>query len=527
MNLDSISAAVRPRTHWEAIDLGFMMAREWWKPLIISWIAITLPFFILINTIFIDHLSIAAVIMWWLKPLWERVPLYILSRALFGEIPTLKSTLKFFLKFFNQSSRFQTMLWLTLCRLKISRSLDLPCTQLEGLKGKALSQRWKLLHKNCRDAAMWLTLVCVHLELFIVLAIVVFIYMFIPAHVEFDFWGSLTSQKTGIIFCSNFISYVGMTLVAPFYIAGGFSLYINRRTQLEAWDIELEFRRLHNRHSNLSSPLDLKISKNVTAIIFTATILFNASHNSFAVSAKPKGLEFYDSGRIMLNSESSKKAINGVLEGKEFHQIKTTKSLPALDKLFNFEDDDDGVNDNPWFDWDLGPLPDWIGDMIMILAKSIKGIIICAVIALIIIVFIRYRFWLDYFSMPPSPKRRKSDPQSMFGFDVREENLPDDIPGTALALAQKNEWRSALGLLYRGSLVRLIAMYDCEFKDGHTEGDCVTIVRSNLAEQIGKYFTKLTVAWQNLAYGHRDPDYQEFEKLCRDWSLNFDKYEKN
>jgi hypothetical protein len=29
----------------------------------------------------------------------------------------------------------------------------------------------------------------------------------------------------------------------PFYVAAGFAMYLNRRVELEAWDIEQEFRR--------------------------------------------------------------------------------------------------------------------------------------------------------------------------------------------------------------------------------------------------------------------------------------------
>jgi hypothetical protein len=29
----------------------------------------------------------------------------------------------------------------------------------------------------------------------------------------------------------------------PFYVAPGFAMYLNRRAELEAWDIEQEFRR--------------------------------------------------------------------------------------------------------------------------------------------------------------------------------------------------------------------------------------------------------------------------------------------
>ena len=31
--------------------------------------------------------------------------------------------------------------------------------------------------------------------------------------------------------------------VEPFYVAAGFAMYLNRRAELEAWDIEQKFRR--------------------------------------------------------------------------------------------------------------------------------------------------------------------------------------------------------------------------------------------------------------------------------------------
>jgi hypothetical protein len=31
--------------------------------------------------------------------------------------------------------------------------------------------------------------------------------------------------------------------VEPFYVAAGFGMYLSRRAELEAWDIEQEFRR--------------------------------------------------------------------------------------------------------------------------------------------------------------------------------------------------------------------------------------------------------------------------------------------
>jgi hypothetical protein len=31
-------------------------------------------------------------------------------------------------------------------------------------------------------------------------------------------------------------------VLEPFYVAAGFAMYLNRRVELEAWDIEQEFR---------------------------------------------------------------------------------------------------------------------------------------------------------------------------------------------------------------------------------------------------------------------------------------------
>jgi len=45
----------------------------------------------------------------------------------------------------------------------------------------------------------------------------------------------------------------------PIYVACGFSLYLNRRTVLEAWDLELVFRRLRQRLSSAAPLLMLVI----------------------------------------------------------------------------------------------------------------------------------------------------------------------------------------------------------------------------------------------------------------------------
>ena len=74
----------------------------------------------------------------------------------------------------------------------------------------------------------------------------------LPEHLQYkgDFWSDglplddVLDQAALLLFLSW---YVFVSLIAPFFVASGFSLYLNQRTLLEAWDIELIFRRMTTR----------------------------------------------------------------------------------------------------------------------------------------------------------------------------------------------------------------------------------------------------------------------------------------
>jgi hypothetical protein len=54
-------------------------------------------------------------------------------------------------------------------------------------------------------------------------------------------------QSTWLQVVTAALYYIPSILLEAFYIGAGFGLYLNRRTQLEAWDVELAFRRLRER----------------------------------------------------------------------------------------------------------------------------------------------------------------------------------------------------------------------------------------------------------------------------------------
>ena len=93
MRLSESQAVIRPRSPWEALDLGVRLAREHLRVLMTSWALLTLPVLALLSTVLWNYPSIVMLVFWWLKPLFERLPLHILSRALFGETITARQAL--------------------------------------------------------------------------------------------------------------------------------------------------------------------------------------------------------------------------------------------------------------------------------------------------------------------------------------------------------------------------------------------------------------------------------------------------
>src|SRR5690606_35158648 len=96
--------------------------------------------------------------------------------------------------------------------------------------------------------ATWLTLLGVHLEALLAGSMMLLVGMLLPDILAGD-WLDLVLTQNELL---HILMLVGMALVAPFYVAGGFALYLNRRIELEAWDIDLVFRRLAARLSRVT-----------------------------------------------------------------------------------------------------------------------------------------------------------------------------------------------------------------------------------------------------------------------------------
>ena len=75
------------------------------------------------------------------------------------------------------------------------------------------------------------------------LALFSLIYWFAPAGLAPDIAAIFSEEAPMIVNVANMTAYsLAVLFIEPFYVAAGFAMYLNRRAELEAWDIEQEFR---------------------------------------------------------------------------------------------------------------------------------------------------------------------------------------------------------------------------------------------------------------------------------------------
>ncbi len=178
MQLNKAQAVLRSRNPWEAMDLGIVLARRHAGLLMATWAAITVPLFLILTMIFWQQPTVAVLIIWWLKPAFERLPLYILSNALFANTPSFTASIKAWPKLLKP----QLLASLTWRRLSMTRSFDLPVQQLEGVAGPERQQRLVTLGRQYTRTPTWLTIIGLHIEMALWLGLIVLLYLLIPPH---------------------------------------------------------------------------------------------------------------------------------------------------------------------------------------------------------------------------------------------------------------------------------------------------------------------------------------------------------
>ncbi|MGB0712243.1 MAG: DUF4129 domain-containing protein [Gammaproteobacteria bacterium] len=523
MDLEHLSINVRPRKGWEAVDLGLNLVQAHAR-------AVLLPVGVVVFGVAVLALLIApmdwwswlpGLVLWWLKPLYDRVVLYVLSRAVFGELCGWRQTL----------ARLPSLVWgnglwvdLTLRRLQLARAFVLPVRQLEGMRGSERARRVAVLRQHAGALPSGLQLLWLHLESAVSLGLLFLVFVMVPEQFQGGFAEAVVADDTApwLMILSTFIYAFALTVMESFYAAAGFALYLNRRVQLEGWDLEIALRRMQRRFDLERAVGSASALASLIAVLLVTVLTITPSAPAYAASLPTPDVTAADAGGVPGGQEGGalgetnryQRTIQEILEDRQFGY---TETAVRYDLDFGAERDEPVADETPKPDFTT------LSDLFKALPRIAEVLLWLAIGFLVVWLLTRLPALRAGLRMGVRASRRDDPaPDTLFGLDVRPESLPDDVPAAVMELWSRGEGRAALALLYRGTLSAVLRVHPLPVGAGATEGDVLRVSRSSLSEPQFEALEQITRTWQAMAYAHREPAEPRVQGLCDRWRREFE-----
>ena len=476
MRLDAVTAEIRPRSDWEAVDLGLaLVRRDFWRCFAAWWLVMAVPV-VAAGWWLWESPMVWLMLFWWWKPAGSRMVLFELSRRLFGERPAWRATLREIPRAWTRRF-FHRFVW---ARLSPWLPVTLAVEDLEGLRNKAYKQRCIQVTRRGEGVVMWIYFVSDMAACWFGLAIMVMVKMFIPDgqdsawRLSMESWDSENPMSLPLLIMRVMVCCVmlAMSLTDLFITGAGFGVYLNNRSCIEGWDVELAFKRLARRLAKVAMSGVL-----LCAVCLPAVVRAAAERDPAEVIREVKADEAF-----------------------KVHTVIEKVPVPS-NHSFSWE----------WPAWlRLGGAPAWLGTL---LVYSALAVLLGAILWLLW--QNRRVFMLERAGLEKSGG--SSTARVVMGMDVSPETLPGDVPAAAWALWRQGRQQEALGLLYRGAISRVMVVARVEIQESDTEGDCVRRVDLAGPAAHPDYFRGITGAWSRLAYAGLCPAEREVEVLCQQW----------
>ncbi|NEX19191.1 DUF4129 domain-containing protein [Thiorhodococcus mannitoliphagus] len=489
MELDRATAPLRQRDAWEGQDLGFALARAWFLPLWLLWWLSVLPVGVacLFLTGFRPDLWLLA--LWWLKPIYEGPLLIWASRALFGERLGW-SDLKTLFRAGVPRRLLPYLLWR---RIGMRRSFLMPLTLLEGLQGRAARARRQVM-SNGSGVTFWLTLVCYHFEIILWSSLLLGVFFLVPQELpRLDLIAAVTDDASWAYWVSVLAYVFAFSIVAPFYVCAGFALYLSRRTELEAWDLELAFKAARATlaeaaRGEAQRPKGGRVGGAATLVLMAGVALLASA----GVEADPRS-----------DPDQAKALIAEVLAEPDFGSV---KEIDVWVPIESAEDEADPLK-----------LPEGAKPVLLLLASSLKWILLGLAVAGLVLLLVRILRDRRRLGWSLGRARRPTRAPPTESVPMVEARLPADIAQAVRACLRDGDRRGALSLLYRASLAHLQFM-GVEVPEGATEGECLRLAARTLSQAQMGPLRQVIRAWQGFAYAHCVPNDAFLESLIDAWA---------
>lgn len=529
MRIDRLDVVLRARSGWEAMELGNALTRRHARAVWGSWLLASAPLFVIVNALgwWLDAFGWAWLAMWWCKPLFERAPLYVLSRGIFGEPVDAWAALQAQRRWGNTGS-WGYLGWR---RFSVLRSLCLPVNLLEGNAPGQRGPRRRAVAAGAAGSALVLTLTCMAFEAVLVSGAIGAVFMFMPLDLMSESWraawdmiGKDTPAWARLGF--NLACWLASVLIGPFFVGAGFGLYLNRRTQMEAWDVEIALRRLRDRLLPAASTLALLLCL-ALPLVPAPVRAQDADAEPERAMGKPSdsGITAEDDdeepvidpantpasifGSTPVDTAGFRQAVSRAYEDPlqrptrhvtHWKPIKQAEEKKKEDKALQSDSSNRGERKarKDSIAW-LARLAEWG-------LWGLLGI-------LLLVLLLTARMWLPWLR---GSGRRKADaaPQVMEEQVELPVALPPDVATQAGLLWDQGRPRQALALLYRASVVTVGERSGIALPPGATEAQCLRASR-RMPDAIDRdLFARIVRMWQYAAYGGRLPSRSDFDALA-------------
>ena len=476
--------ALRRKDSREAADAGLLLWREN--------LAVFLPFFAIPLWICAFALRLIPgmapywswIIIWLLKPLFDRPVLHIISVRFFESGAGMKRLYRDLGKSLLRGLPGD-LLWR---RFSPLRAAMMPVRVLEpavkfGRKKRLIAERRKNLKNGGIGFCFYLTFWGIALEITLLIGEILF-FLIMTDLFKRGFISYMESSLENMeiyVFAAWCFNYM---LVETIYVCMGFSLYINSRIEVEGWDIEILFRSLAEKLKNKSI--------NAALILVCLAMLF-IPVKTFAADWEPAAA----------GEDIPIEKLQSILDSPGFGSERDSWGIrlrnPVQQEAVNL-------------------------DLQRIFAYALQFILIGLVAGLLVLLF----FYLRKFRRSKSGAAYSSAVKSLD--DIPEEN-PQSLLEKALSFNEQGKLRLAWGYC-TAAVIRSWPLYrGFTFPPNATENDCANIVsssadggsavpekppRSTIDE--AQAFSGMIKHWVYLAYAGRLPPEGSFEKavaLCK------------